>query len=64
MSICLQMYEYNSTIIIFRKGDNICDFLFAFPYKIGSTPKGKNLLIGGANSFFLRIDPYRDGRLN
>ena len=41
---------------IFDKGDNFCDFLFAFLYNNlsgkGSSLKGKNLLLPGANSFF------------
>ena len=46
---------------IFAKGNNFCDFLFAFPgqcslFIIGSTLKGKNLLIG-ANSFLKELTP-------
>ena len=53
--------QYNR---VWRKGDNICDFLFAFLDTKGSTLKGKNLLRLGANSFLFRVDPFSEGRQN
>ena len=49
--------------------ETTCDFQFAFLYtssllKKGSTPKGKNLLPRGANSFPFRVDPFSEGRQN
>ena len=45
------------SVIFFDKGDNFCNFLFAFwytnPSENGFTLKGKNLLPWGADTFLL-----------
>ena len=50
------------------KGDNICNFLYAFLHNKslvnGPTLKGKNLLPRGSKFFPFRVDPFWEGREN
>ena len=52
----------------FYRGDNICNCLCftaqCIPSEEGSTLNGKNLLLVGVNSFFLKLDPFIEGRQN
>ena len=48
-----------------KKKHNLCDFMFAFLYMLGTTLKGKKMLpMPGANCCRLQLTRFSDGQRN
>ena len=64
MQHCLRGLDIPDFLSYFNKGNNFCDFLFAFQhteflFEKGSSLNGKNLFQIGANSYLLETNLCR-----